>query len=132
MKINIENLNQDLHYVLNVDHNGHCDNDYFDSEYNCDHEYNRCYRIDSISISEPSKECYKSLVNLVLEDNDFPEDRQKVQSIFEQAHSKFDLTDTSNYDWSADRDYYGDSLSYVKFQGSLLQFLSEELNALSK
>lgn len=135
MKINVDSLNQDVRYVLNIDNNGHCGNEGYElseGETPCDHEYNRCYRIDSISIQEPSQEDYNRLVELVLEDNDFEEDKQKVQAIFELAHSKFDLTDTSNYDWNASRDYYGDSLDYVKFQGSLLQFLSEELSILGK
>jgi hypothetical protein len=127
----LSNLEQDIRWILSIDHQGHCDNEgqypYNDEDHSpCDHEYNRCYVIDSISIGEPSEGEFNQLVELVAE-SEKKIVKAKVLGIFKSAHEKFDFTDTSNFDWSTERDYYGDSLSYVRFSGSLLSFLQEEL-----
>lgn len=123
MNIDKNLLNQDMLWILDVDHEGYCG-----YGPDCDHDYNRCYRISGITISEPSAAAFKylaeTLVPAVTGDKEL---MAKVLKVCQEAHQKFDFTDTSNFDWEAEGDYYGDSLSYVRFLGSIQDYLAEEL-----
>lgn len=127
MKFERELLNQDLHYILDISHNGYCCNE-GNEEYPCDHEYNRCYRISGIEVSEPTKGALNYLAEaLVPECKGDALVKDKILAILDKMHSQFNLTDVENYQWDATGDYYGDHLNYVYFSGTLQEWLADEL-----
>jgi hypothetical protein len=126
MKIDRNNLQTDLHFILSIDHHGYCTNE--GSEYSCDHEYNRCYRISGIEVTRPSAQDFSYLAEaLVPECKTDSALKLKVLQVCQSLADQFDLTDTSNYDWEAEGDYYGDHLSYVRFVSTLQEYLATEL-----
>jgi hypothetical protein len=132
MKFDVSLLNQDLHYVLDVSHSGYCENEADQNcSYTCDHDYNRCYRISSISISEPTKGALNYLAEALIPQ--CAKDailKDKILAVLEKLHSQFNLTDLENYHWSASRDYYGDHIDYVRFTATVQAFLEKELESI--
>lgn len=132
MEVNKEFLSEDLHFILDINHQGYCNNQ-DNIESTCDHEYNRCYRISGIKISDPTKGVLNYLAETIAPDSKSdPILKDQILSILESLHSQFNLTDTENYDWQAEHDYYGDHLCHVRFIGSIQEWLAAELEKINE